>query len=382
MSQTANPQDAAAATAYQQLGVTPIINAAGSITRLGGTRTRPEILPLMSQAARIMVNIDELNHAAGQEIARLTGAEAGLVCSGAAGGLLLQAAACIAGPDPAKMRQLPDTTGLKNEIVIHTMHRFPYDQAYRAAGAQLVEFGDYLFAHSWQLDAAITDRTAAVAYLCAPFSSNRVLPLETVCQIAHQRHVPVIVDAASMLPPRQNLYQYLHDGADLVVYSGGKGIRGPQGTGILIGRADLIEAAQAQASPAQFLGRGMKVAKEEIIGLIAALTAFIHEDEAAETAHYRHLAQQVVDALVEIPHLDVSLQHDPQNYLIPHAVIRFTPQWRGPTRNHIAAALEQGAPPIHLHQLGGPHELAIDPLNLTEPETQTVIRRLQQELTR
>ena len=185
-----------------------------------------------------------------------------------------------------------------------------------------------------------------------------------------------------MLPPRQNLYQYLHDGADLVVYSGGKGIRGPQGTGILIGRADLIHAAQAQASPAQFLGRGMKVAKEEIIGLIAALTAFTQEDEAAETAHYRRLAQQVVDALVEIPNLDVSLQHDPQNYLIPHAVIRFTPQWRGPARNQIAAALEQGPPPIHLHQLGGPHELAIDPLNLTEPETQTVIQRLQQELTR
>ena len=380
MTQTANPQDAA--TAYQQLGVTPIINAAGSITRLGGTRTRPETLTLMSQAARIMVNIDELNQAAGWEIARLTGAEAGLVCSGAAGGLLLQAAACIAGPDPAKMRQLPDTTGLKNEIVIHTMHRFPYDQAYRAAGAQLVEFGDYLFAHPWQLDAAITDRTAAVAYLCAPFSSNRVLPLETVCQIAHQRSVPVIVDAASMLPPRQNLYQYLDDGADLVVYSGGKGIRGPQGTGILIGRASLIQAAQAQASPAQFLGRGMKVAKEEIIGLVASLTAFIQEDEAAETAHYRHQSQQVVDALIEIPNLNVTLEHDPQNYLIPHAVIRFTPQWRGPTRNHIAAALEQGNPPIHLHQLGGPHELAVDPLNLTEPETQTVIQRLRQELTR
>ena len=326
---------------YQRMGISPIINAAGSITRLGGTRTRPETLELMEKAARVMVNIDDLNRAAGRELARLTGAEAGFVCSGAAGGLVLQAAAVIAGNDPVKMRQLPNTDGLKNEIVIHTMHRFPYDQAYRAAGAKMVEFGDYLFAHPWQLEGAINERTAAVAYLCAPFSSNRVLPLERVCEIAHAQDVPVIVDAASMLPPRANLYRYLKDGADMVVYSGGKGVRGPQGSGILVGRADLIEAAAAQANPAQFLGRGMKVAKEEVIGLVASLAAFVEEDEEAEIAQYRRMMQQVVDALVEIPGLDVSLQHDRLNYLIPCAVIRFADEWHGPSRDAIAAAMEQ-----------------------------------------
>ena len=222
---------------YQRLGVAPIINAASSITRLGGTRTRPETLELMEKAARIMVNMDDLNRAAGREVARLVGAEAGFVCSGAAGGLLLQAAACIAGNDPVKMRQLPNTDGLRNEIVIHTMHRFPYDQAYRAAGAKMVEFGDYLYAHPWQLEGAINERTAAVAYLCSPFSSNKVMPLDRVCEIAHAHDLPVIVDAASMLPPRENLYRYLRAGADMVVYSGGKGVRGPQGSGILVGRA-------------------------------------------------------------------------------------------------------------------------------------------------
>ena len=199
MADTNNAWDAG--SVYGRLGVAPIINAAGSITRLGGSRTRPETLELMSQAARVMVNIDDMNRAAGKELARLTGAEAGFVCSGAAGGLVLQAAAVIAGNDPVKMRQLPNTDGLKNEIAIHTMHRFPYDQAYRAAGARLVEFGDFLFTHPWQLEGAINERTAAVAYLFAPFSSNRVLPLESVCEIAHARDVPVIVDAASMLPP-------------------------------------------------------------------------------------------------------------------------------------------------------------------------------------
>ena len=329
-----------------------------------------------------MVNIDDLNRQAGQEIARLTGAEAGFVCSGAAGGLVLQAAACIAGNDPVRMRKLPDTEGMKDEIVIHTMHRFPYDQAYRAAGAKLVEFGDYLFAHPWQLEGAINERTAAVAYLCAPFASNKVLPLERVCEIAHARGVPVIVDAASMLPPRANLYRYLRAGADMVVYSGGKGVRGPQGSGILCGRADLIEAAAAQANPAQFLGRGMKVAKEEVVGLVASLAAFVEEDEAAEMAAYRAMVQQVVDALVELPGLRVNLDHDGINYLIPHALMRFTGEWRGPSRNSIAAALEQGSPQIYLHQLGGPDELAVDPLNLTEAETEVVIRRLREELTR
>ena len=374
--------DPALGEIYQRLGVAPVINAASSITRLGGTRTRPETLELMEKAARVMVNMDDLNRAAGREVARLVGAEAGLVCSGAAGGLLLQAAACITGNDPIKMRQLPDTTGLKNEIAIHTMHRFPYDQAYRAAGAKMVEFGDYLYAHPWQLEGAINERTAAVAYLCSPFASDRVMPLDRVCEIAHAHDLPVIVDAASMLPPRENLYRYLRAGADMVVYSGGKGIRGPQGSGILVGRADLIEAATLQASPAQFLGRGMKVAKEEIIGLVASLAAFVEEDEEAEMAAYRALVQPVVDALVEIPGLNVTLEHDKRSFLIPCAVINFTDRWRGPSRDSIAAAMEQGNPQIYLHQLGGPDQLAVDPLNLTEPEVEIVIRRLREELTR
>ena len=366
--------------AYRRLGVTPIINASGSVTRLGGTRTRPEVLEQMAHTARVMVNIDELNARAGEEIARLTGAEAGLVCSGAAGGLLLQAAACIAGSDPVKMHQLPDTEGLKNEIVIQTMHRFPYDHAYRTAGAKLVEIGNYLYSHPWELEGAINERTAAVAYLCAPFSSRRVMPLDQVCEIAHARDVPVIVDAASILPPRRNLYRYLRDGADMVVYSGGKGVRGPQGTGILCGRRDLIEAAQANGSPAQFLGRPMKVAKEEIVGLVTALGMFLEEDESAEMASYHALAQRVVDALVETPGLGVSLQHDGVDYLIPTAVLKFGEGWEGPPPGQVAAAMQQGDPPIYLQQLGPPDQLGVDALNLTEEETDTVIRRLRETL--
>ena len=368
--------------AYQRLGVSPIINAAGSVTKYGGTRTRPEVLEVMAGAARIMVNVDELNRKAGEEIARLTGAEAGFVCSGAAGGLVLQAAACIAGKDPVKMRQLPDTTGMKNEIIIQNMHRFPYEQAYRAAGARLVEIGDSRFSHPWELEGAIGENTAAVAFLCAPLTNRRALSRPQVCEIAHSRGVPVVVDAASMLPPRKNLKKYLADGADMVAFSGGKGIRGPQGTGILCGRADLIEAAAAHANQAQFLGRPMKVAKEEVVGLVTALTMFLEEDEEAEMRAYRIQAQQVVDALSEVPGLKITLEHDDHDYLIPHALLRFGPDWRGPSRDEIARAMEEGEPAIYLHQLGQPDELAVDPLNLTNEETSTVIRRLREELSR
>ena len=371
-----------AAEAYQRLGVKPIINAAGSVTKYGGTRTRPEVLDVMTGAARIMVNVEDLNRKAGEEIARLTGAEAGFVCSGAAGGLVLQAAACIAGNDPVKMRQLPDTTGMKDEIIIQNMHRFPYEQAYRAGGGKLVEIGDSRYSHPWELDGAIGEKTAAVAFLCAPLTNRRAISLPEVCEIAHGHGVPVIVDAASMLPPRENLRKFLADGADMVSYSGGKGIRGPQGTGILCGRSDLIEAAVAHANPAQFLGRPMKVAKEEVVGLVTALSMFVEEDEEEEMRAYRALVQQVVDALTEIPGLKITLEHDEHDYLIPHALMHFDRDWQGRSRDEIAKAMEEGEPAIYLHQLGQPEELAVDPLNLTEDETLTVIQRLREELTR
>jgi len=221
-----------------------------------------------------------------------------------------------------------------------------------------------------------------VAYLFTPFTNRRALALEEVCRIAHQHGVPVIVDGASTLPPRENLTSYLKDGADMVIFSGGKGVRGPQGAGILCGRKDLIEAAAANASPNQFLGRPMKVAKEEIVGLVTGLELFVEEDEDAEMGRYREVAQQVVDALTEVPDLEITLEHDTFDYLIPTAVMKFTNTWRGPTRDQVATALEKGDPPVYLHKLGNPDQLAVDPLNLLEEEVKTVISRLREELLR
>ena len=367
---------------YRNLGVKSVISASGSVTAYGGSKLRPEVMDAMNRASNAMVNMDELNRAAGQVLADITGAEAGFVCSGAAGGLVLQAAAVVAGADPAKMSRLPNTEGMKNEIIIHRSHRFPYDQCYLSVGAKFVEIGDGRRCQPWQLEAAFTENTAAVAYLFSPFVTRRAIPFPQVCEIAHARGVPVIVDAASFIPPRANLRRFTAEGADMVVYSGGKAVRGPQGTGILAGRADLIEAAFANGSPHQFFGRGMKVAKEEIIGLVESLQIFVEEDEDAENDRYRQMCQQAVDALIEVPGLEVTVEHDSYNYLFPHAVVRLTEEWNGRERDEIWDSLAGGDPAIYMHNIGDPDALVLDPFNVSDDELGIVIERLREELLR
>ncbi|PYM81876.1 MAG: L-seryl-tRNA selenium transferase [Candidatus Rokuibacteriota bacterium] len=372
---------------YRRLGVRPIIHASGTTTRYGGSILRAEALEAMREASTTLVNMDELNEAAGAAIARMLGAEAAFVTAGASAGLILQAAACIAGADPAKITRLPDTRGMRNEIIIQRAHRFAYDQAYRVAGGVLVEIGLARRTQPFELEEAISERTAAVTYLVSPFTSPPgILSLEDVLAIAHKRGVPVIVDAASMLPPRENLTKFVRLGADLVSFSGGKGIRGPQSTGILAGRRDLVRAAALNASPNQALGRAAKTSKEEIAGLVTALECFMAEDEKAEMKRYHDVCATVAEALADIPGLRVVVEQDAANRVIPHAVVYFTPDWVGPSGHAVQVALAQGAPHIYVqqgaHQGGYVDEIAVDPINLQPGDEAIVAARLREELTR
>ena len=374
-------------TLYERLGVHRVIHASGTTTRYGGSRLRPEALEAMREASQTLVNLDELNEAAGAAIARMLGAEAAFVSAGASSGLILQAAACIAGTDLAKITRLPDSRGMRNEIVIQRAHRFAYDQAYRVAGGVLVEIGLARRTQPFELEDAITEHTAAVAYLVSPFTSPPgVLTLEQVVAIAHTRNVPVIVDAASMLPPRENLTKYLRQGADLVSFSGGKGIRGPQSTGILAGRRDLIRAVALNASPNQALARAAKTSKEEICGLVVALESFMAEDEKAEMKRYHDVCTTIVEGLADIAGLRVVVEQDSVNRVLPHAVVYFTPEWVGPSGNAVQVALAKGEPHIYVqqgaHQGGYFDEIAIDPINLQPGDEAILVRRLREELTR
>jgi L-seryl-tRNA(Ser) seleniumtransferase len=372
---------------YRRLGVRPVIHGSGTTTRYGGSRLRPEALEVMREASTTLVNLDELNEAAGAAIARLLGAEAAFVTAGASAGLILQAAACIAGSDPARITRLPDTAGMRNEIVIQRAHRFAYDQAYRVAGGVLVEIGLARRTQPFELEDAIGERTAAVAYLVSPFTSPPgTLRLEQVVEIAHTRNVPVIMDAASMLPPRENLTKFLRLGADLVSFSGGKGIRGPQSTGILAGRRDLIRAVAANASPNQALGRAAKTSKEEICGLVVALECFLAEDEKAEMKRYHDVCATIVEALADIPGLRAVVEQDGVNRVLPHAVVYFGPDWAGPSGHAVQVALAQGEPHVYVqqgaHQGGYFDEIAVDPFNLGPGEETIVAARLREALTK
>jgi L-seryl-tRNA(Ser) seleniumtransferase len=372
---------------YRRLGVRRVIHGSGTTTRYGGSMLRPEVLETMREASQILVNIDELNAAAGTAIARMLGAEAAFVSAGASSGLILQAAACIAGDDPAKITRLPDTRGMKNEIVIQRAHRFAYDQAYRVAGGVLVEIGLARRTQPFELDDAITERTAAVAYLISPFTRPPgILSLEQTIEIAHRRGVPVIVDAASMLPPRENLTKLIKLGADLVSFSGGKGIRGPQSTGVVAGRRDLVRAVTLNASPNQALARAAKTSKEEIAGLVVALELFLAEDEAAEMKRYRDVCTTIVEQLADISGLRVVVEQDPVNRVLPHAVVYFTEDWRGPSGQAVHLALAKGEPHIYVqqgaNQGGYGDEIAVDPINLLPGDELIVAKRLREELTR
>lgn len=322
---------------YDLLGVTPIINAAGPVTRLSGAPLHPDVANAMAEAAQACVRIDELQESAGRYIASVCGADAAYVTSGAAAGLALGAAACLARLDVAAMDRLPDTSGLPDEIVIQRAHLTAYTHAFRLSGARLVEVGYLGFPGQgltwpWQIEAAITHQTAAIAYAAGHAPGS--VPLQDIVTIAHRHDVPVIVDAAGALPPVENLRSFIAAGADLVAFSGGKAIGGPQASGILVGRSDLIESVALQhqdmdvypstwtwrdrylasgtlpGPPHHGLGRPMKVGKEEIIGLVVALRRFLEIDHVALRREHEDRLRIIAAALAGIRGVRTSLPDD------------------------------------------------------------------------
>ena len=216
---------------YKKLGVRPIINAQSWVTSLGGSLMRPEVLSAMEEASTVFVDMIELNKSAGKVIARVCDSEGGLVTSGCSAAQVLMVAACMTGNDDLKVEQLPDTTGMKNNVVMFKGHRNRYDKAFQTPGAMIVEFGNSTDASDYQLESAIDGNTCAVAYVIMPFSKSGV-GLKKTIDIAHKHGVPVIVDAAAEVPPRSNLSKFISMGVDMVAFSGGKGIGGPQSTGV------------------------------------------------------------------------------------------------------------------------------------------------------
>ncbi len=361
---------------YAHLGVRPVINAYATLTRLGGSLMPPEVLSAMAEAARCFVDLDELQARVGERIAALTHNEAAYVTSGAAAGLVLATAACITGTDPAAVRQLPDLSGLKDEVIVHKSHRNGYDHAIRQVGVRLVEIGFADRTERWELERAITPRTAAIVYFQAAFTGRGDLPLEEVIDVAKAHGVPVIVDAAAQLPPPENLWRFTQMGADLAVFSGGKDLRGPQSTGLILGRRDLIRACALNANPNFGIGRPMKVGKEEMVGVLAALERYLRLDHQARAARCEQIVANWVAALNEIP--GVSAERSFPNEAgqpLPRARVVFQSDVLGMTRDEIVDALLAGDPAVVVAPVGA-DGIHLNPMTLEEGEEEIVLARL------
>jgi L-seryl-tRNA(Ser) seleniumtransferase len=293
-------------TIYDELGVRTVINAATTLTVVGGSRMPDEVLAAMRSAAGAYVDMRELQAAAGARLAALTGNEAAYVTSSCAAALMLGTLGAITRGDPAAIARMPGGDGLPVEVVIHASHHIPYVRAAELAGGRLVEIGSLEGTREDELEAALTDRTAIVLWVAGSHLPPGALDLPTTVRIAHARGVPVLVDAAAQLPPPSNLRVFTRDlGADAVAFSGGKALRGPQASGLLLGRSDFIEAVRANGSPWERLARPMKVGKEEIAGLVRAVELYVAADHAAQAREWTAVVEAWARDLGGVPGLQV-----------------------------------------------------------------------------
>lgn len=281
---------------FAELGVTPVINAAGAYSALGGARMRPEVVDAMRYAAVNKVRISDLHDAVGARIAELTGSDAAMVTSGATASIVLATAACMTLGDEQKMLSLPDTSGMKREIVIQKKHRYMYDRALGVAGAVLVEVDS-----EESLREVVNENTAMLFFL-KPTQQGDNIPAERYIALARELGVPIFCDAATTTPPASNVVDGVREGFDLICYSGGKGLRGPYSAGLLLGRKDLIDYARLNAAPNdKSIGRGMKVSAEEYLGMLVALQTGLALSEEDEFAYKRRRFGRIIREIADVP---------------------------------------------------------------------------------
>jgi L-seryl-tRNA(Ser) seleniumtransferase len=333
---------------YQKLEVTPLINAAGTYTFLSASTMPDEVQAAIALASLRPVNLMELHEAAGKYLAERLKCEAALVTSGAAAGLTLGTAACVTMGNKDAILKIPsELGGLKDEVLVQKAHRYDYDHAIRNCGVRFVEVETLE-----EYEKAFSDRTVMTQFFNAGQGGR--ISREDWIRVAHQRGVPCFNDAAADVPPISNLWNYTQMGFDLVTFSGGKGLRGPQCTGLLLGRKDLIEAAKLNNSPhSNTVGRGMKVAKEEIVGLVAAVDWFLAQDDAAMQAEFTKRADRIASTVKALPTVETRIFVPEVANHVPHLLITYDQSRIKISAQEVAQKLRAGKPRIELNPSTG-----------------------------
>jgi uncharacterized pyridoxal phosphate-dependent enzyme len=358
---------------FRELGVRPFINAAGTYTAMTASLMPREVMDAINYASEHYVMLDELHDRVGERIAALVGCEAAMVTSGAASALTLGTAAVLTGTDKQKILALPNLAGMKHDVIVQKSHRFGYDHAVRNCGVRLVEVET-----REELERAITGETAMMLFYNNNNSVGKIRDHE-FASLGKKHGIPTFNDCAADVPPVENLWKYTAMGFDLVTFSGGKGIRGPQSAGLLMGRKDLIAAARLNGPPnSDSIGRGMKVNKEEMLGMLVALERYRRIDHDRERRTFDERAEVIRKSASAVPGVKAEVFVPEVANHVPHVRISWDHVQKGMTDAEAAKALRDGEPSIGVHLDG--KDLLIGVWMMRDDEEKVVARRLREVL--
>ena len=356
---------------FAELGVRTFINAAGTFTTLSSSLMEPEVVKAYEYGSKQFANVIELQDKVGARIASMLGTEAAMVTSGAAGALTCGTAACLTGTDQKAIQQLPDLTGLKSEVIMQKAHRYGYDHAVRTCGVKMIEVET-----ADELERAINPKTAMMLYFNAGEPLGKIRSAEFIA-LGKKHKVPTFNDASADVPPVENLTKYSKQGWDLLTFSGGKGIRGPQSAGVLVGRKDLIQAARLNTSPySDSIARGMKVNKEEMLGMLVALEVYLKKDHNAEWKEWEKRVSTVADSVRDLPSVQTETTIPEIANHVPHLLIGWDQAKIKLTPKEVMKQLREGEPSIEANPMTNDKHLVIGVWMLQPGEAQVVAKRV------
>jgi L-seryl-tRNA(Ser) seleniumtransferase len=358
---------------FKELGVRTFINAAGTYTALTASLPHPDVIKAVNYAALQFARLEDLQDKVGERIAELVRCEAAMVTAGAASAITLATAAVLTGGDQSKAAQLPVLTGMKSEVITQKSHRVGYDHAIRNCGVTMIEVGTVK-----ELEAAINDKTAMMWFYNNQNPIGKIRDVEYVA-IAKKHNIPTLNDCAADVPPVENLWKYTQMGFDMVCFSGGKGLRGPQSAGLLLGRKDLIAAAKKNAPPnGDTVGRGMKVNKEEILGMLVALEVYLARDHKQDWALWERQIKMIADAAASVAGVKAEIHVPEVANHVPSLRVSWDQSKIKRTPDEVRNALRNGHPSIET--VGGPDHVGITSWMMIPGEEKIVAKRLREVL--
>jgi uncharacterized pyridoxal phosphate-dependent enzyme len=363
---------------FKELGVRPFINAAGTFTTLTASLMHPEVVEAINYASKTFVPLNDLHDAVGKRIAELVGCEAAMVTSGAAAALTVGTAGILTGKNQEFIRRLPDLTGMKSEVIVQKSHRYGYDHAVRNCGIKMIEVET-----AEELSRAVNERTAMMLF----FNDNDpkgAIKIDEFVALGKKHKIPTFNDAAADAPPTEHLSKYTKLGFDLVTFSGGKGLRGPQSAGLLLGRKDLIEAARMNCSPnSDSIGRGLKVNKEELLGMMVAIEVYLKRDAAAEWKEWERRAKVITESVASIKALSSEVYVPPIANHVPTIRFKWEKSVGKITADEVRKQMRDSKPSIEIAPGSSPADAATQEISMTvwqmQPgEAEIVAKRLRE----